>query len=238
MDKIHIITPVKDSVESTTDTVRAVSASKVEVDVTYTVYDDFSGDVCRRRLDELQSELGFELIHLADVTDHPSPNYLLVLQMAQRRAIEAGAHLAIVESDVTVEENTLQGLLDGAKSMSECGIAAAVTVDSRGEVNYPYTYARRYAKRVREVRHHCSFCCSLLTYDLLTKCDFMQLCAKKDWFDVYISKLSRELGLRNYLFVNLPVCHRPHSSRPWKQLKYTNPLKYYLRKLIKSYDKI
>jgi len=36
----------------------------------------------------------------------------------------------------------------------------------------------------------------------------------------------------------LTVWHRPHSSRPWKQLKYTNPLKYYWLKFTKGLDKI
>jgi hypothetical protein len=34
------------------------------------------------------------------------------------------------------------------------------------------------------------------------------------------------------------VTHRPHASRPWKQLKYKNPLKYYWLKLTKGLDKI
>lgn len=238
MDKIHVITPVKDSIESTTDAIRAVLASKVAADVTYTVYNDFSSEECSRQLEALRAELGFELIHLADVTDHPSPNYLLILQMAQRRAIEAGANLVVIESDVTVMEDTLQGLMCGASAIEWCGIAASVTVDDDGEVNYPYLYARRYPRKPREVRRHCSFCCSMLTLELLKRCDFRELNPEKDWFDVYISKRSRELGLRNFLFMNLPVRHRPHSSRPWKQLKYTNPLKYYIRKFIKRHDKI
>jgi hypothetical protein len=35
-----------------------------------------------------------------------------------------------------------------------------------------------------------------------------------------------------------PVIHKPHSSRPWKLLKYSNPLSYYLQKLLKRRDKI
>ena len=45
-------------------------------------------------------------------------------------------------------------------------------------------------------------------------------------------------GFHNYLFINLPVLHRPHGSRPWKKLKYTNPLKYYWLKYTKGLDKI
>lgn len=35
-----------------------------------------------------------------------------------------------------------------------------------------------------------------------------------------------------------PVWHRPHGSRPWKQLKYSNPMKYYFFKFWKGLDKI
>ncbi len=238
MDKIHIITPVKDSIESTVVAIRAILSSAIDAEVTYTVYNDFSSEASTQQLEALRDELGFELVNLADITDHPSPNYLLILQIAQRRALEAGAHLAIVESDVTVRPETLNGLLQGVRTQSECGIAASVTVDDEGHINYPYLYARNFPTECCEVRRHCSFCCSLLTLDLLKKCDFGELNPGKDWFDVHISKRSRELGFHNYLFVNLPVRHRPHSSRPWKQLKYTNPLKYYLLKFIKRHDKI
>lgn len=53
-----------------------------------------------------------------------------------------------------------------------------------------------------------------------------------------ISHESVAHGLHNYLFTSLPVIHRPHQSRPWKQLKYTNPLKYYWLKFTKGLDKI
>ena len=39
-------------------------------------------------------------------------------------------------------------------------------------------------------------------------------------------------------YTSLPVLHRPHQSRPWKQLKYKNPLKYYWLKFTKGLDKI
>lgn len=87
------------------------------------------------------------MVNLAEITDHPSPNYLLVLQMAQQRAIEAEAGLIIVESDVVVKKNTLQALFNGAAERADCGIAAAVTVDEKGEINYPYLL-----RKVRKTR--------------------------------------------------------------------------------------
>ena len=68
--------------------------------------------------------------------------------------------------------------------------------------------------------------------------DFNELDPEKHWFDVTISQKSQALGFTNYLFCSLPVIHRPHSSRPWKQLKYTNPMKYYWKKFTKGFDKI
>lgn len=238
MKCIHVITPVKDSIGLTLETVAAVMASRTTVPLTYTLYNDFSTDENTRLLQEASRKMGFELVNLAELTSHPSPNYLMVLQMAQQRAIEDEAGLLIVESDVIVKEDTVQKLFEGAVGHSDCGMAAAVTVDEQGEVNYPYLYAKTYQAEVCEVKKHCSFCCSLLTLSFLKSFDFCKLDPEKNWHDVTISHESLRKGFKNYLFMNLPVWHRPHSSRPWKQLKYTNPLKYYWLKFTKGLDKI
>ena len=114
MKRIHIITPVKDSIELTLQTIDAIMASNLRTPFTYTVYNDFSTEENTSRLREASGRLGFELVNLAEITDHPSPNYLLVLQMAQERAVAEEAGLAIVESDVIVKSDTLQSLFDGA----------------------------------------------------------------------------------------------------------------------------
>ncbi len=238
MKKLHIITPVKDSIDSTLETVRAIMASDISVPYTYTIYNDFSTPENTQRLEEAAKTYGFRLVNLSDMTDHPSPNYLLVLQTAQREAIDADAGLLIVESDVTVKKDTLQSLYDGALQRKDCGIAAAVTVNEEGVINYPYEYAKGNEGKVYPVKKHCSFCCSLLTTELLKAFDFHQLDPSKNWFDVTISHESVNKGFRNYLFTVLPVLHRPHASRPWKQLKYKNPLKYYWLKFTKGLDKI
>lgn len=238
MKALHILTPVKDSVDSTLETVRAVLGSELSLPHRYTVYNDFSTPENTTRLAAAAREMGFRLVNLSDLTQHPSPNYLLVLRTAQREALAAGAGLCIVESDVTVKPGTLQGLCDGAAARPDCGIAAAVTTDAAGEVNYPYLYARRYAKGAVETERHCSFCCTLLTPALLERVPFGELDEGKNWFDVTISHESRRAGLRNVLFTSLPVLHKPHQSRPWKQLKYTNPLLYYWKKLTMGRDKI
>jgi hypothetical protein len=238
MKCIHIITPVKDSIDSTLDTVRAIMSSDIKVPFTYTIYNDFSTPENTLRLEEASKEYGFQLVNLSDLTDHPSPNYLLVLQKTQQEAIEAEAGLLIVESDVTVQPNTLQSLFDGAIERKDCGMAAAITTDESGAINFPYLCAKGRKPKVYDEKKRFSFCCTLLTLDYLKAFDFHQLDASKNWFDVTISHESLNKGFHNYLFINLPVLHRPHGSRPWKQLKYTNPLKYYWLKFTKGLDKI
>ena len=180
MKQIHIITPVKDSIELTLQTIESVLASQCQVPIHYTVYNDFSTPANSARLAEAATRLGFELVNLSALTDHPSPNYLLVLQMAQQRAIAEEAGLVIVESDVVVKPHTLQALFDGAQQQSNCGIAAAVTVDEQEQINYPYLYAKGKENRVCAEKKHLSFCCSLLTLDFLKAIDLNMLDTTKN----------------------------------------------------------
>ena len=232
MKQIHIITPVKDSIESTMETIKAIHSSEMAFPHTYTVYNDFSTEENTKKLEEASKEFGFRLVNLKDITDHPSPNYLLVLQTAQRECLES------VESDVTVKKDTLQGLVDGALQRPDCAIAASVTVDDQGVINYPYKHALGKENQIIDTKKHCSFCCSLLTPALLKAFDFNTLDPTKNWYDVTISHEALDKGLKNYLFTTLPVIHRPHQSRPWKLLKYKNPIKYYWIKYTKGMDKI
>lgn len=240
MKPLHIITPVKDSIASTLETAEAILSSEIRSPFTYTIYNDFSTPENTAALEKFvaQQDGRMRLVNLADITSHPSPNYLLVLQTTQQLALEEGADLIIIESDVVVRPDTIQALADSAAARPDCGIAASVTVNDQGKINYPYEYARGHEGESFAVKKHCSFCCSLLTNNLLKAYDFHTLNPEKHWFDVTISQQSRALGFTNYLFANLPVIHRPHASRPWKQLKYTNPLKYYWIKFTKGFDKI
>ena len=104
MKCLHVLTPVKDSIDFTLETIEAIMQSEVTVPFTYTVYNDFSTEENTRRLEEASRRYGFRLINLSDVTSHPSPNYLLVLQMAQQEALAADAGMLIVESDVVAAD--------------------------------------------------------------------------------------------------------------------------------------
>ena len=72
MKCIHIITPVKDSIELTLQTVEAIVASDFQTPFTYTVYNDFSTEENTAKLQDASEKLGFELVNLAEITDHPS----------------------------------------------------------------------------------------------------------------------------------------------------------------------
>ncbi len=238
MDKLHIITPVKDSIDLTIQTIQAITESVITVPFTYTVYNDFSTPENTLRLEEAAKAYGFTLVNLSDITEHPSPNYLLVLQIARQNAIREDAALCIVESDVVVKPDTLQTLFDESLARENCGMIAAVTVDKEGDINFPYLYAKGKENTSFSTRKRLSFCCTLLTIPYLKAFDFERLDASKSWHDVTISHESLKHGFKNYLYTCLPVFHQPHGSRPWKHLKYTNPLKYYWLKIINKRDKI
>ena len=238
MKELHIITPVKDSIESTIATVESIISSQLSWPHTYTIYNDYSTPENTVRLTELVQEKSIMMVNLSDITSNPSPNYRIVLQEAQKKALAADAGLIIVESDVIVAPDTLQRLADASQELPDCGILAAVTVDDDGIINYPYLHAKGKENQIINTKKHCSFCCSLLTPSFLRAYDFNQLNSSKNWYDVAISHESLKLGFKNYLLTNLPVVHHPHSSRPWKQLKYKNPLKYYWRKYTRGLDKI
>lgn len=228
---LYVIMPVKDSIETAEQAIRAIVSSGH----TLTVFDDNSTAETAARLDQLASELKIGVVHVGQLIDHPSPNYRWVLITAQRECLETNRHLVVVESDVIVLPDTLDRL--AAAVEPKVGMVAAVTHDAEEQVNFPYEYAKRiHADGVCTKRF--SFCCTLLTKAFLRAYDFEQLNPEKNWYDVHISHMSVKLGFDNILQVTNPVLHKPHSSRPWKQLKYTNPLLYYWRKLTQHKDKI
>lgn len=228
---LYVIMPIKDSIETAEQAIRAIVSSGH----TLTVFDDNSTAETATRLDQLASELKIGVVHVGQKIDHPSPNYRWVLINAQRECINTNRHLVIVESDVIVNADTLDRL--AAAVEPKVGMVAAVTHDTEGQVNFPYEYAKRiHADGVCTKRF--SFCCTLLTNAFLRAYDFEQLNPEKNWYDVHISHMSVKLGFDNILQVTNPVLHKPHSSRPWKQLKYTNPLLYYWRKITQHKDKI
>ena len=236
-ERLHIIMPVKDSLEIAEKAIRAI----VDSGHTLCVYDDNSLPENAQRLDAIAAETNIQVVHISDFTDHPSPNYRLVLQRAQLEALNGSKHLVIVESDVIIKQETLKRM--AMEVQPGVGMVAAVTVDEHGTYNFPYHYVRRWryliqGKNTIATKKRFSFCCTLLTNELLQQADFLLLDPSKNWYDVTISHWSVQLGLRNLLMLGNPVLHFPHASRPWKRLKYTNPLLYYWRKIAQKKDRI
>jgi len=236
MSEVLVITPVKNSIETTLDTAKAIAASDVKVN--HIIFNDFSTAETKAELEKNKSKIGFELVHLEDITDHPSPNYKLVLQVSQKKALEMGLPLLVIESDVVVKKDTISKLLAHQDSHQSSGLTGSVTVDEEGVVNFPYLKFKGRKEAEINTKRSLSFCCTLFSQSFLNAYDFTGLDDAKDWYDTFISSQALECGFENYVLMDAPVWHRPHGSRPWKQLKYKNPLKYYFLKYWKGLDKI
>lgn len=231
-----IITPVKDSIHTTKLTINALEQAKGNFE--YYIFNDFSQPDTKQYLDQAQSKYNLQVIHLEDITDTPSPNYKLVLQTAQKMALQKNVPLIIIESDVVVKENTISELIKIANTKEKPGVVGAITVDKAGAYNFPYTFEKIKSKEVIETLHSLSFCCTLISIPFLKEFNFRELADNKDWFDVFISRQSKKMGYNNYLAKGVEVIHLPHSSRPWKNLKYKNPALYYLKKIFLKRDRI
>ena len=236
MPEAVIITPVKDSLNTTNQTIKAISEAKGEFE--YFVFNDFSQPETKQFLEVTKKEYGFQLIHLEDFTSTPSPNYKLVLEIAQKMALEKKCPLIIIESDVVIKPDTLTGLLEILKSQAKPGLIGAITVDKSRNYNFPYTFEKIKNTEIVNTSHSLSFCCTLISLEFLQLFDFKTLAQNKDWFDVYISRQSKKMGFKNYLAKGIEVLHLPHSSRPWKHLKYSRPMLYYFNKLFYKRDRI
>ena len=161
-----------------------------------------------------------------------------MLEIAQKTALSQNKPLIIIESDVVIQKNTISELLKLAALKNDAGLIGAITTNESGNYNFPYTFEKKKSSEVKDTTHSLSFCCTLITSNFLQKFDFSTLSNKKDWYDVFISRQSRKTGFRNYLAKGIEVLHLPHSSRPWKQLKYTNPVLYYWKKFVNKRDRI
>lgn len=220
--------------ETTLRTIASIMDSEITIDFSYTVYNDFSTDANTSILEQKSAELGFNLINLKQITLHPSPNYLQILQNAQHSANFEHAHLMIIESDVMVEKDTIQYMYDSISTLGKAGIIAAITTDIQGKVNYPYVFAKRFLSGSINTRKKLSFCCTLLTQPFLNSYNFDTLNTENTWYNKFLSHKSIELGFENYLLTSTKVVHIQQSMYPWKHIKQTQPMKYYWKKLIEA----
>ncbi|MBG7629718.1 MAG: glycosyltransferase, partial [Bacteroidetes bacterium] len=181
-----VITPVKDSLQNTLETIQSIHKSEIEIE--YIVYNDFSSEETKLALQKWSTKLPFKLINLEDLTNSPSPNYLLILKQAQQLALEKNIPLIIVESDVEIKPNTIGQLLQFSKKNENSGLIGAVTIDDFGNINYPYLKFKNNTNTVIETKRSISFCCTLLSINFLKSFDFNNLNQKKNWYDTIISK--------------------------------------------------
>ncbi|GJM27535.1 MAG: hypothetical protein DHS20C17_01700 [Cyclobacteriaceae bacterium] len=231
-----IITPVKNSLDTVKQTIRSVNQSDLAKD--YYIFNDFSDKPTEEYLAAHANELAYNLVNLSEYVTTPSPNYRTVLIMAQKMALEKERDLIVVESDVIIESSTISAMISFKDENPKAGMVAAITTDSNGKINFPYNHISESEPDVINTKRSLSFCCTLLSNQLLKALDFKTLRTDKDWYDVHISRQSRSLGFDNYLLKNVQVQHLPHSSRPWKNEKYNNPLRYYFKKYFLKRDRI
>jgi len=236
MIRAVVVTPVKNSLETTLETIASIYRSNVELK--HVVFNDFSDKNFREELERNQSNFGFDLVNLEDVIKTPSPNYDYVLRESKKLAISLKVPLIIIESDVIVDEDTIAKLLDFTEKTEGIGMVGAITVDEHGTINFPYLKFKGEKKPIIKTERSLSFCCTLLSFPFLNSIDLNTLEKTKDWYDTIISKMSIENDFQNFVLTTVKVWHRPHGSRPWKQLKYTNPIKYYIQKFFLGRDKI
>jgi GT2 family glycosyltransferase len=231
-----LITPVKNSLSTLRESISSINS--IANNFKYYIFDDFSNAETRQWLESNSQNYGYQVIGLEKYTTKKSPNYRTILLMAREISLNKDAHLIIVESDVIVRPDTISGLIRLVEELPDAGLIGSVTVDQSGKVIFPYLYAADGKTGTYISEHTISFCCTLISNNFLQKFDFKELPETLDWFDVPITKKSRSLGFNNYISKDLSVVHQPHSSRPWKKLKYKNPLLYYLKKFILGRDRI
>lgn len=222
--------------ETSIETITAVS--QAEGDFSYCIYNDFSDEAVKKYFAENEQVFNYKLVNIEEITANPSPNYRLILQLAQKEARAQNVPLIIIESDVIIKPDTIRNLTALNKKLDNPGLIGAVTIDKYGSINFPYLYAENLPPTTQETKRSISFCCTIISERFLTAFDFEILDKNKDWYDIFISRQSRKLGFKNYISTDNPVVHLPHSSRPWKLLKYSNPLKYYFIKFFKQRDRI
>ena len=142
-------------------TIRAVSNAKGEF--LYLIYNDFSNKETKQFLDDNQDIFNYSVVHLEDITEHPSPNYHLVLQLAQQKALEMKVPLIIIESDVIIKEDTVVELVKMHARLKKPGLIGAITVDRQGHYNFPYSSEKKSGKGIEDTKRSLSFCCTLIS---------------------------------------------------------------------------
>jgi len=230
-----VLIPFRDSLTTLQRTILALKKPAPEIPLL--LCDDASSAQC---LKELNTWLETQNWSKVDVLSLPvgedAPQYGLALRAGLQRAHNEMRQLLVVESDVEVLPGVVLGLQRVLQRKPDAVMAGAVTIDPEGVWNFPYAGTFRAAKLRSSPlirRRSLSFCCTLLDHgfvDHLLHTPFPDT----GWMDLKISAMARKLGTL-WLALDLQVVHHPHSSRPWKLLKYKNPLLYYFYKITRRF---
>ena len=183
--ELHIIMPVKDSIETVREALTCLYAS-TDLNWRFTLYNDYSTPENTEALKQLSEHYEFELVNWAERTKHPSPNYRFTLIDAQRKALQEQADLLIIESDVLIRRDTIARIRTARQD--RVGMVAAITHDEQDKVNFPYKYAALWRKKPTFTIKRFSFCCTLLTKASLPTYPFAELNTEKNWSDVDIRR--------------------------------------------------
>ena len=113
--ELHIIMPVKDSIETVREALNCLYTSS-DLNWRFTLYNDYSTPENTEALKQLSEHYEFELVNWAERTKHPSPNYRFTLIDAQRKALQEQADLLIiVRISQTAKEQVVDiGVIDFA----------------------------------------------------------------------------------------------------------------------------
>lgn len=209
--------------------------SDILVPFTYTVYNDFSTEENTHRLEEAARQWNFVWSTYQTWPTTPLPTIYWCYKQ-HKRSHRSRCRITDCGIGCYCQKNTLQSLYNGALQQNNAELQQLwQPMKRRNQLPLPTRQGTE-----NQVYPEKSIAASAVHYSPRTaESIWLQtLDPSKNWYDVTISHESLKRGFQNYLFTTLPVWHRPHSSRPWKQLKYKNPLKYYWLKYTKGLDKI
>lgn len=233
-NQIIVMTPVKNAIDHAKNCI--LSVLEFLPNSTYFVIDDFSNDAEVKKLGEFVLNKPIQFIDLKKITQNPSPNYDLALGIVLKNAYENKKSVLVVESDVVLNGKAINSILQNGMLPKRPGLVGAITQNEKGEINYPYQFLNRWRWK-KKIKNEMikvkavSFCCTLIGCEFISDIMFENWADKKGWYDLKLSRWARKLGYENFLCTT-PVLHYPHSSRPWKNEKYENFIKYYFKKWI------
>ncbi len=236
MNNLHVITVVKNSIESALITIDSILTSECTVNFKFYVYNDFSSDETKEKLEIESQKLHFSLINLCDFSSNKSSNLLKIIQLAQQNAIADKAHLLFIDSDIVIGTNTIQRLYENAGIHQKVGMISAITTNIHGKITSPFLFTKDFKTGIFETKKSLHFCCIILTYNLLSSIDFRDIKSEKVNINAAISKTAIGKGFFNYLLTSVQVLYFPHKTSFWSFFN-SNSIEQLWQNLTKKHKK-